>query len=234
MVDRFALAKMIEGSLLDPSAARRQIVDFCERAVELHVASVCVFPYWAADCARVLSGSDVRLCVPTGLPFGICAAQVKLLDAKGAISAGANEIDFVVNMGALKSCSLSVVERELGEMINLSRLAGMTDNREVAAVNMVLEADRLTDEELGSACKIALHSGVEFIKTSTGLMPSHPIPKEVRLIRQRVGQEIGIKVAGDVRTAAEVMELVNAGATRVGTRHMSEVVEAGKPNPKRP
>jgi deoxyribose-phosphate aldolase len=174
----------------------------------------------------VLAGCDVKVCVPVGLPFGTCSTQVKLLEAKTAIGAGANEIDVVLNMGALKSREYLTVSRDLEEIVRVTKFAGMTENGEDVLVHVVLETAHLTKEELESACRIALASGAEFVKTGSGLFPCRPGPVEVRLLRQRLGKETGIKVAGDIETAEEVLRLINTGATRVGTVHACRIVES--------
>lgn len=231
MIARCALAKMIEGILLAPTATRQEITAFCERALDFHLAAVCVFPYWARVCAEVLNGSDVKLCAPVGLPFGTCSTQVKLLEARSAICAGANEIEVVINLGALKSHDLAAVAKDLEEMVKMAKLAGMTENREEVLMHVVLETSHLTREELESACRIAVASGAEFIKTCSGLITCQPSAKEVRVLRQRVGKDIGIKVAGSVQTAPEVMDLINTGATRVGTAYGCQIIETVTPDP---
>lgn len=231
MLARSAMAKMVQGVLLAPTGTRQQVRAFCERALDFHLAAVCVFPYWTRTAVEVLNGSDVKVCTPIGLPFGTCSTQVKLLEARAAIGAGANEIEVLINLGAFRSHDLSIVAKDLEEVINMARFAGVTENRENVLTHVVLETSYLSKEEVECACRIGVASGAEFIKTCSGLNQCHPSPREVRFLRQKAGSEMGIAVAGGIQTAAEVIELVNSGATRVGTALACEIMETVPPDP---
>jgi len=225
VVSRRAFAKIIDNTLLKPTATRQEVIAFCERSLEYHFASVCVFPHWASLAAEVLADSDVKVCVPIGFPFGATSTAAKVFEAKTAIGNGAREIDVVINIGALRSGELAVVGRDLEEVVKAVKLAGVTENGEEAITKVILETCYLTDEEKIRAADLAKAANAEFLKTSTGFGPLGATVEDVRLLRRVVGKDMGVKAAGGIRTFAKAMEMVNAGATRIGTSNGPRILE---------
>ena len=203
------IASMIDHTLLKPDASQKQIEELCREAAEFKFATVCVNPTWIALSARLLAGSGVSVCSVVGFPLGATTADVKGYETQRAIFDGAREIDMVINVGALKSGDLRLVERDIEAVTAPSRRCG-------ALSKVIIEAALLTDDEKVTACTIAKAAGADYVKTSTGFGPGGATAADVALMRRVVGADMGVKAAGGVRDYDALKAMVAAGATRVG------------------
>jgi deoxyribose-phosphate aldolase len=203
------LAGLIDHTLLRPEATRAQVERLCDEARLLGFAAVCVNPAWVGLASERLRGSPVKVAAVAGFPFGATSTSAKRAEAEGAILAGAQEIDMVMNVGAMKSGQLEHVENDIRGMAEACHSSG-------AALKVILENAYLSDEEKVVACKIAKEAGADYVKTSTGFGPSGATEADVRLMRQTVGPEMGLKAAGGIRTLSDALRLLEAGASRLG------------------
>ena len=215
------VASMIDHTLLKPDATRTEIESLCREAAQFKFATVCVNPAWVAEAARLLSGSGVGVCSVVGFPLGATTADVKGYEARRAIFDGAREIDMVINVGALKSGDLRVVERDIEAVTSPCR-----DCRVLSKV--IIEAALLTDEEKITACTLAKAAGADYVKTSTGFGPGGATVADVALMRRVVGAEMGVKAAGGVRDLEGLKAMVAAGATRVGASAGVKIVQQSR------
>lgn len=212
------VASMIDHTLLKPDATRKDIEGLCREAAEYTFASVCVNPTWVALCASLLQGSAVKVCSVVGFPLGATTPDTKHYETRRAIFDGAREIDMVINIGALKSGDLRVVERDIE--------AVTVPCREAAALSkVIIEAALLTDDEKITACTLAKAAGADYVKTSTGFGPGGATAADVALMRRIVGDEMGVKAAGGVRDLESLKAMVAAGATRVGASAGVRIVQ---------
>ncbi|MGH9322614.1 MAG: deoxyribose-phosphate aldolase [Vicinamibacteria bacterium] len=203
------LASLIDHTLLKPDATEDQIRKLCAEAAEFGFKTVCVQPTWVRLAARLLQGSGVGVCTVAGFPLGANAADVKAYEARRAIFDGANEVDMVINIGALKSRDYRTVEEDIRGVVRACREGG-------ALSKVIIEAALLTREEKIKATTLAAAAGADFVKTSSGFGPGGATVEDVALMREVVGEKIGIKAAGGVRDRATAAEMVKAGATRLG------------------
>jgi len=212
------VAAMIDHTLLKPDATRKDIEELCREAAEFKFATVCVNAAWVAVAARRLAGSGVGVCSVVGFPLGATTADVKAYETRRAIYDGAREIDMVINVGALKSGDLRVVERDIEEVVTPARDCG-------ALTKVIIEAALLTDDEKVTACTLAKAAGADYVKTSTGFGPGGATAADVALMRRVVGAEMGVKAAGGVRDLDSLKAMVAAGATRVGASAGVKIVQ---------
>jgi deoxyribose-phosphate aldolase len=203
------VASMIDHTLLKPDATRPQIEALCREAAQFKFATVCVNPAWVAACARLLAGSGVGVCSVVGFPLGATTADVKGYETRRAIFDGATEIDMVINVGALKSSELALVERDIDAVTSPCRDCRVTSK-------VIIEAALLSDEEKVTACTLAKAAGADYVKTSTGFGPGGATAADVALMRRVVGSGMGVKAAGGIRDLEGLKTMVAAGATRVG------------------
>ena len=203
------LAKYIDHTLLKPEATAEQIDQLCAEAKQYGFYSVCVNTTWASRCARNLSGSPVKVCVVVGFPLGAMNSRSKHYEARHAIEDGANEIDMVMNIGALKSRELKLVK---DDVLWVLRACGQR-----AKLKVIIETALLTDEEIVLACQICKEAGAHFVKTSTGFSTAGAKPEHVALMKRTVGEHAEVKAAGGVRTFDDAVAMIKAGATRLGT-----------------
>ena len=216
-----AIASMIDHTLLKPDATRQNIEELCREAAQFHFATVCVNPTWVALSARLLAGSGVGVCSVVGFPLGATTADVKGYETRRAIFDGAREIDMVINVGALKSGDLRVVECDIEAVTGPCRDCG-------ALSKVIIEAALLTDDEKVTACTIAKAAGADYVKTSTGFGPGGATAADVALMRRVVGAEMGVKAAGGVRDLDSVRAMIAAGATRVGASAGVKIVQQAR------
>ena len=215
------VAALIDHTLLKPEASQREIETLCREAAEFGFATVCVNPTWVATCARLLKGSRVQVCSVVGFPLGATTADVKHYETRRAIFDGACEIDMVINVGALKSGQLHVVERDIAAVTGPCRETG-------AISKVIIEAALLTDEEKITACTLAKAARADFVKTSTGFGPGGATVADVALMRRVVGDEMGVKAAGGVRDLQALTAMVGAGASRVGASAGVRIVQESR------
>ncbi|HEX5474305.1 MAG TPA: deoxyribose-phosphate aldolase [Vicinamibacterales bacterium] len=215
------IAAVIDHTLLKPDATTTDIERLCREAAEFHFATVCVNPTWVALCAARLRGTGVGVCSVVGFPLGATTADVKQYETRRAIFDGASEIDMVVNVGALKSGELRLVERDIDAVACACRDGG-------AVSKVIIEAALLTEDEKVTACTLAKAAGADFVKTSTGFGPGGATAADVALMRRVVGDGMGVKAAGGVRDLAGLQAMVAAGATRVGASAGVKIVQESR------
>ena len=202
------LNKYIDHTLLKQDATVEQIDRLLSEAKDYDFASVCVNPCWVAHAKSGLENTDVKVCTVVGFPLGATTSAVKAFETKEAIQNGADEIDMVINVGALKSGNADLVESDIRAVVEASR---------DKLVKVIIEACLLTDEEKVLACQLAQKAGADFVKTSTGFSTGGATLPDVQLMRQTVGSDMGVKAAGGARSYADAVAFVEAGATRIGT-----------------
>ncbi|MGC2108558.1 MAG: deoxyribose-phosphate aldolase [Candidatus Korobacteraceae bacterium] len=216
-------AKLIEHTLLKPDATRDQITVLCQEARRYDFHAVVVNPANVALAAAQLRGTPVRVGTVIGFPLGATLTITKLAEAEAVLRQGAHELDMVMNIGALKSGDRILVQSEIRSLTQLAHRHG-------AVLKLILENALLTPEEKILACALAVDAAVDFVKTSSGLAEHGATASDVALMRGVVGLKIGVKAAGGIRTAAHFMEMVDAGANRIGTSASVQIVqEMGAP-----
>jgi deoxyribose-phosphate aldolase len=216
-----SVASMIDHTLLRPDATRQNIEDLCREAAQFGFATVCVNPTWVALAARLLASTPVRVCSVVGFPLGATTADVKGYETRRAIFDGAREIDMVINIGALKSGDLRVVERDLEAVTAPCRDCG-------ALSKVIIEAALLTDDEKVTACTLAKAAGADYVKTSTGFGPGGATAADVALMRRVVGADMGVKAAGGVRDLNDLNAMIAAGASRIGASAGVKIVQQAR------
>jgi deoxyribose-phosphate aldolase len=210
------VASMIDHTLLKPNATRQEIEKLCEEARRYRFASVCINPCNVPLCAQMLRMTNVKVCTVVGFPLGANRSEVKAFETERAIIDGAQEIDMVINVGALKSKDLDLVERDIRAVVEACR--------SIVVSKVIIEAALLTDEEKVEACRLAKAAGADFVKTSTGFGPGGATAHDVALMRATVGSEMGVKAAGGIRDAATAREMIEAGASRIGASASVKIV----------
>ncbi|MFX3617770.1 MAG: deoxyribose-phosphate aldolase [Sporolactobacillus sp.] len=203
-----SLAKYIDHTVLKPEATREDILKLIEEAKEFGFASVCINPCWVPLTAEQLAASDVKVCTVIGFPLGAGTPESKAFETRDAIEKGAEEVDMVINVGALKGGLDEYVEKDIRAVVAASA--------ERATVKVIIEACLLTDEEKRRACELAVRAGANYVKTSTGFSTGGATVEDVRLMRETVGPAIGVKAAGGIHSKAEALALIDAGASRIG------------------
>jgi deoxyribose-phosphate aldolase len=203
------LAAYIDHTLLKPEASPEQIDALCDEAVKHHFYSVCVNSSWVARCARRLGGTGVKVCAVVGFPLGAMGSRAKSFEAREAISHGADEIDMVMNVGAMKAKDLKTVREDM--------LAVRRACRPGILLKVILETCLLTDEEKVLACQLAKDAGADFVKTSTGFGKGGATAEDIELMRRTVGPKLGVKASGGVRSYEDALLMIRSGATRLGT-----------------
>ncbi|MCR5731527.1 MAG: deoxyribose-phosphate aldolase [Sphaerochaetaceae bacterium] len=201
------LARFIDHTQLAADASEDKIIKLCEEAKEYKFASVCVNSCHVPLAAKLLKGSEVNVCTVVGFPLGAMSTKAKAYEASLAVVEGATEVDMVINIGALKDCRYDEVEKDISEVKRacLGKL-----------LKVIIEACLLTDEEKVKACQLAKKAGADFVKTSTGFSKWGAKVEDVALMRKTVGPEMGVKAAGGIRDRKTAMEMIKAGANRLG------------------
>jgi deoxyribose-phosphate aldolase len=211
-------AGLIDHTLLKPEASRDEIRKLCQEAARFGFASVCINPWNVPLAAEMLRGTNVKVCTVVGFPLGATLPQVKIHEAEEAIKLGAQEIDMVINIGALKSIQDEVVESDIRGVVEASHRGG-------AICKVILETALLTMEEKVRGSMAGKRAGADFVKTSTGFSTAGATAEDVALMRAVVGSEIGVKAAGGVRSFADLKKMVCAGATRIGASASVKIME---------
>ncbi len=202
------IARTVDHTLLKPNATQEEVAKLCEEARAYCFASVCVNPSYVALCSRLLKGSGVKICTVIGFPLGSTTPTVKAIEARDAIANGADEIDMVLNIGALKSGNDALAEGDIRAVREATR---------GKVLKVILETALLTQDEKLRACKLAKSAGADFVKTSTGFGGGGATVEDIRLMRGAVGPLMGVKASGGIRDAATAQAMLEAGATRLGT-----------------
>ena len=207
--------KLIDHTLLKQDATPEQIVKLCEEAKQYDFMSVCVNPAYVPLAASCLKGSDVKVCTVIGFPLGMNLTKTKIQEAELCIAQGAEEIDMVINVGMLKAGHDGYVKEEIKL---LKEVAGKL------VLKVIIETCLLTDEEKVRVCRLAKEAGADFVKTSTGFSTGGATPHDVKLMRETVGPDMGVKASGGVRTHEDLLAMVEAGASRIGTSNGTKII----------
>lgn len=202
------IASYIDHTLLKPESTESQVVQLCKEAAEYNFASVCVNPTWVEKAAIELTNSKVKVCTVIGFPLGASTPETKAFETTDAITKGAGEIDMVINIGALKSGNTDHVKKDIEAVVNAAKGK--------AIVKVILETCLLTEEEKVTASQLSKEAGADFVKTSTGFSTGGATVEDVKLMRQTVGPDMGVKASGAVRSLEDVEAMIKAGATRIG------------------
>ena len=203
------VAALIDHTLLKADASPEQVKHLCREARQYKFASVCVNPVYVRLAAEELHGSGVDVCSVIGFPLGATTTAIKLYESQRALTDGADELDMVINIGALKAGERDAVQTEIAELADAAHENG-------SILKVIIECALLSDEEKVLACQLAQVAGADFVKTSTGFSSGGATASDVRLMRQTVGPSMGIKAAGGIRSYADALTMVEAGATRIG------------------
>jgi len=214
-----AIAALIDHTILKPEATRADVVKVCREARQYGFASVCVNPYWVPLVRAELAGSTVKVCTVVGFPLGATSTEAKVAETAAALRAGAEEIDMVINIGALRSGDHEAVKLDIRQVVKVSHEAG-------AIVKVILETALLNDNEKAVASTLCKLAGADFVKTSTGFSTAGATAADVALMRSVVGPEMGVKAAGGIRTLDDLRKMAAAGATRIGASASVKIVEA--------
>jgi deoxyribose-phosphate aldolase len=207
------IAPFIDHSLLIPTATPEQVEQWCEEAYRFNFAAVCIHPCFVKQTAELLHGKQQQVCTVIGFPMGATTSAVKLYEAQEATENGATELDVVINLGWLKAGKIEAVHREIAEICEET---GQT-------VKVILETNLLTEAEKRLAAEISLEAGARFLKTSTGWNGGATVA-DVRLLKNMTKEDVGIKASGGIRTYNEAIELILAGATRLGTSRSMDLL----------
>ncbi|HOL17072.1 MAG TPA: deoxyribose-phosphate aldolase [Bacillota bacterium] len=202
------LSAYIDHTNLKPEATTEDILKLCAEAARYEFAAVCVNPCHVQTAVKALQGTPVKVCTVIGFPLGATTTAVKAFEAGEAVAAGAAEVDMVINIGALKGGDEAYVQADIAAVVEAAR--GRT-------VKVILETALLTAEEKVLACRLARRAGAHFVKTSTGFGPGGATVEDIMLMREAVGPDLGVKASGGVRTRQAALQMINAGATRIGT-----------------
>jgi deoxyribose-phosphate aldolase len=215
-IRRKELAKMIDYTLLNPSATRDQVERLCDEARSYGVYAVCVNSTWVSLAVTALRGTDVKVCSTVGFPLGTSLPAVKAFEAQTVLSLGAAEVDMVMNVGALKSRDFAAVREDIERVVKTCKQA---------PVKVIIESGYLSDEEKVQACKLAQEAGAAFVKTSTGFGSGGATVTDVMLMRRTVGERFGVKAAGGIRTYKDCVAMIEAGANRIGTSNAIQILK---------
>jgi deoxyribose-phosphate aldolase len=204
--------------LLKPDATQQDIMRFCAEARQWNFVSVCINPCWVRLAVEELSATSVRVCTVVGFPLGANETRTKIAEADTALAQGAKELDMVQNIGALRSRNYHLVYKEIADLADIAHASG-------AILKVILETSLLTDEEKERACRLAVDAKADFVKTSTGFSAAGATVEDITLMRNIVGDQLGVKASGGVRTLATLRNMVNAGASRIGTSSGVSILE---------
>jgi deoxyribose-phosphate aldolase len=218
-ISRQQLAKMIDHTLIKPTATKNDIVKLCKEAEKHGFGCVCVNSAYVPLAKQLLRETDVKVASTVGFPFGSSLPEVKAFEATKALEKGAREIDMVLNIGALKSGDYETVKKDIERVVDIKRSHGND-----LMIKVIIETGYLTKEEKVMACKLSKEAGADFVKTSTGFVGGATV-EDVRLMRETVGQDMGVKAAGGIRTLREALALIEAGANRIGTSTGVAIIE---------
>lgn len=211
-----ALARKIDHTLLKPEATKEQIEKLCDEAKTYRFYSVCVNPSWVETATELLKGTDVKVCTVIGFPLGATTTEVKREETKDAIAKGATEVDMVIPVGKLKSGQVEAVKADIAAVVEAAK--------DQALVKVIIETSLLTEEEKVKACQLAVEAGADYVKTSTGFSTGGATVEDIRLMRQTVGPDIGVKASGGIRDLKTANAMIEAGASRIGASSSVAIV----------
>lgn len=214
------IAKYIDHTILKPEATVEEVKKLCKEAKEYNFASVCVNGCYAKLVSTELAGSDVKTCVVVGFPLGAMTKEAKAFETAQAIENGASEIDMVINVGALKDKNYELLKEDIEVVVNAAKGK--------AIVKVIIETCLLTDEEKVKACEISKEAKADFVKTSTGFGAGGATVEDITLMRKTVGEDLGVKASGGVRDYKTAIDMINAGASRIGASASISIVTESK------
>jgi len=218
------VARLIDHTILKPEAARDEVKKVCAEALQFGFASVCVNGLWTKMVAEELRGSPVKVCTVTGFPLGAMSTAAKVAETLAVLRDGAEEIDMVMNIGALRSGEKTAVKSDIEGVVSASHGHG-------AIVKVIIETCLLDDAQKVLACKLSQEAGADFLKTSTGFSKGGATVADVSLMRRTVGAAIGVKASGGIRTFADFKAMVAAGANRIGASASVRIIEESGAGP---
>ncbi|KXZ39534.1 deoxyribose-phosphate aldolase [Alkalithermobacter thermoalcaliphilus JW-YL-7 = DSM 7308] len=210
------IAKIIDHTVLKAQTTEADVKKVCKEAKEYGFFSVCINPAYIELAKKELEGSDVKVCTVIGFPLGANTPEVKAFETKDAIQKGADEVDMVINIGALKDKKYDYVQKDIKAVVDAA------DKK--ALVKVIIETCYLTDEEKKIACELAKKAGADYVKTSTGFGTGGSTPQDIKLMRETVGQNMGVKASGGVRTEEDAKAVIEAGASRIGASSSVAIV----------
>jgi deoxyribose-phosphate aldolase len=219
MTSQQDIARLIDHTILKPDAVRHEVKAVCAEARKYGFASVCVNSFWTPLVASELRGGAVKVCTVAGFPLGAASTAAKVAEARAAVGDGAQEIDMVINLGALRGGETAIAEADIRAVADEAHGRG-------AILKVIIETALLSDEEKVLACRCAVAAGADFVKTSTGFSRSGATTDDVALMRRTVGPSIGVKASGGIRTLADLQAMVAAGANRIGASAGVQILEA--------
>lgn len=222
-LSRRELAQIIDSTLVRATATKSEVEKLCKEAIKYGFHCAVVNPIYVKFAAKILEGSNVKVCSTVGFPFGVSLPEIKALEALKAVEDGAEELDMVINLSALKSGDYDAVKRDIAAVAEVKRVS-----KEII-VKVIIETAYLTREEKITACKLVKEAGADFVKTSTGLFGKGATVEDVKLMRQTVGKDFGVKAAGGIRTYADALAMIEAGANRIGTSTAAQIIEGAPP-----
>lgn len=216
---RSELARMIDHTLIRPTATKDDIIRLCAEAKQYGFSCVVVNPYFVDLARYMLEATDVKVCSTVGFPIGATLPEVKAEEARRAVKLGAEELDMVMNVSAFKSKDYDTVRRDIQTVVEVKK------SNPTTIVKVIMEIGFLTEQEKTIACKLVKESGADFVKTATGLFGGGATVKDIRLIRRAVGKEFGVKASGGIRTLKDAVAIIEAGANRIGTSTAAQIIE---------
>ncbi|WP_411170374.1 deoxyribose-phosphate aldolase [Clostridium sp. MB05] len=216
------LARMIDHTILKADATEMEVEKLCNEALEYNFASVCINPAMVEKAATMLKGSDVKVCTVIGFPLGATTTEVKAFETEDVIKKGATEVDMVINIGKLKEGNLEYIKKDIEAVVNAAKGKALT--------KVIIETCLLTDEEKVTACKLSKEAGADFVKTSTGFSTGGATASDIKLMRETVGPELGVKASGGVRSNADAIAMIENGATRIGASASISICEGTESN----
>jgi len=215
------LASYIDHTILKPDAVQTEVKKICDEAKEYHFKSVCVNPSLVSFCKDELKESDVKVCAVIGFPLGANTTETKIAEAEQALANGATELDMVINIGKLKNNNFSFLLNDIYEISKRVKKAK-------ALIKVIIETCLLTDTEKVIACLLSKSAEVDFVKTSTGFSKAGATTEDIALMRFVVGEEMGVKASGGIRTYDDAIKMIENGASRIGASASVQIVTGQK------
>lgn len=214
-MDSEEMAQMIDHTLLKPNATKSMIKKLCSEAIHYNFGHVCVNPVWVKYASSLLIGKETKTCAVVGFPLGATKSEVKAYEAKKCVEDGASEIDMVMNIGAFLDGEMDIVSEDIERVVEECDIP----------VKVIIEVAYLDKNEIERASQIVKNSGAAFVKTSTGFGPRGCTAEDVKIMRNAVGKDFGVKAAGGIRNLEKALEMINAGANRIGTSSGVEIMK---------
>lgn len=221
-MNKAQIAKMIDHTILKAEATESEIIKLCKEAIHYNFASVCVNPSMVPVAAKELKGTHVKVCTVIGFPLGATTTEVKAFETKDVIEKGATEVDMVINVGKLKERNLEYVKNDIKAVVEAAKGKALT--------KVIIETCLLTEEEKIIACKLSKEADSDFVKTSTGFSTGGATVEDIKLMRETVGPEMGVKASGGVRSKKDALAMIENGATRIGASASISICEGTESN----